>query len=169
MKLVYESIANNAPMTIIGGMNVLESRELAFKTCEAFVKATEDLGIPYIFKASYDKANRTSIESYRGPGLDAGLKLLDQIRTEFGVPVLTDVHEPWQAKPVAEVVDFLQLPAFLARQTDLVVALAENWQTSQHQKASVFKSGPNCPYRGEISVGGKRQTNGLRPWNSVWL
>jgi len=64
MKLVYESIANNAPMTIIGGMNVLESRELAFKTCEAFVKATEDLGIPYIFKASYDKANRTSIESY---------------------------------------------------------------------------------------------------------
>jgi len=125
MKLVYESIANNAPMTIIGGMNVLESRELAFKTCEAFVKATEDLGIPYIFKASYDKANRTSIESYRGPGLDAGLKLLDQIRTEFGVPVLTDVHEPWQAKPVAEVVDFLQLPAFLARQTDLVVALAE--------------------------------------------
>ena len=124
IKLIYESISNEARMTVIGGMNVLESKDLAFRTCEAFVRATEDLGIPYIFKASYDKANRTSIESYRGPGLEAGLKLLDQTKAEFGVPVLTDVHEPWQAEPVAEVADFLQLPAFLARQTDLALALA---------------------------------------------
>ena len=124
MKSIYERIANDAPMTVIGGMNVLESKELAFRTCEAFVQATENLGIPYIFKASYDKANRTSIDSYRGPGLDAGLKLLEQIKREFQVPVLTDVHEPWQAEPVSEVTDFLQLPAFLARQTDLVLALA---------------------------------------------
>ena len=124
MTVDYEKISNDGPMTVIGGMNVLESRDLAFRTCEAFVNATEKLGISYIFKASYDKANRTSIESYRGPGLDAGLELLDRIRKEFQVPVLTDVHEPWQAARVAEVADFLQLPAFLARQTDLVIALA---------------------------------------------
>jgi len=124
MNLNYENISNDGPMTIIGGMNVLESKELAFTTCDAFVKVTDQLGIPYIFKASYDKANRTSIDSYRGPGLDAGLKLLDEIRTEFDVPVLTDVHEPGQAGTVAEVADVLQLPAFLARQTDLVLALA---------------------------------------------
>ena len=118
-------IANDKPFVLFGGMNVLESRDLALKVCEEYVRVTEKLGIPYVFKASFDKANRSSIHSYRGPGLDEGLRILQEVKTAFGVPVLTDVHEPAQAAPVAEVVDVLQLPAFLARQTDLVVALAK--------------------------------------------
>ncbi len=104
---------------------MLESRDLALRTCAEYVRVTQKLGIPYIFKASFDKANRSSIHSYRGPGLDEGLKIFEAVKAEFGVPVITDVHEPWQAQPVAEVVDVLQLPAFLARQTDLVLALAK--------------------------------------------
>lgn len=122
--LDYTAIGNTAPWTLIGGVNVLESEELVFRVCDAFVEATQALGIPYIFKGSFDKANRSSISSYRGPGLDEGLRLLDAVRRRFDVPVLTDVHEPWQAAPVADVADMLQLPAFLARQTDLVQAMA---------------------------------------------
>ncbi|MGE0799570.1 MAG: 3-deoxy-8-phosphooctulonate synthase [Lautropia sp.] len=117
--------SNTLPFVLFGGINVLESRELALTAAEAYCRITAKLGIPYVFKASFDKANRSSIHSFRGPGLDEGLKILDEVKRTFGVPLLTDVHEPWQAKPVAEVVDVLQLPAFLARQTDLVVALAE--------------------------------------------
>src|SRR6187402_1793115 len=106
-------------------MNVLESRDMAMQVAEAYVKVTQKLGIPYVFKASFDKANRSSIHSYRGPGLEEGLRIFEAVKAEFGVPLITDVHEPWQAAPVAEVVDVLQLPAFLARQTDLVVALAK--------------------------------------------
>lgn len=118
-------VANDLPFVLFGGINVLESRDLAMKACEAYVRVTGDLGIPYVFKASFDKANRSSIHSFRGPGLEKGLKLLQEIRQTFDVPVLTDIHEPWQADPVAEVADVLQLPAFLARQTDLVVAMAK--------------------------------------------
>ncbi|MEF8734497.1 MAG: 3-deoxy-8-phosphooctulonate synthase [Candidatus Accumulibacter meliphilus] len=117
-------IANTRSFVLFGGINVLESRELALRTCDEYVRVTEKLGIPYIFKASFDKANRSSIHSYRGPGLEEGLRIFEAVKANFGVPVITDVHEPWQAKPVAEVVDVLQLPAFLARQTDLVVAMA---------------------------------------------
>jgi 2-dehydro-3-deoxyphosphooctonate aldolase (KDO 8-P synthase) len=117
-------VANQAPFVLFGGINVLESRELALRSAEAYVQTTGKLGIPYVFKGSFDKANRSSIHSYRGPGLEEGLKILEAVKATFGVPVLTDVHEPWQAHVVAEVVDVLQLPAFLARQTDLVVALA---------------------------------------------
>ncbi|OWS71990.1 3-deoxy-8-phosphooctulonate synthase [Polynucleobacter aenigmaticus] len=117
--------SNESPMMLFGGVNVLESRDMAFSVCEEFVRVTNKLNIPFIFKASFDKANRSSIHSYRGPGLDIGLRMLEDIRLGFGVPVLTDVHEPWQARPVSEVADVLQLPAFLARQTDLVVALAK--------------------------------------------
>jgi 2-dehydro-3-deoxyphosphooctonate aldolase (KDO 8-P synthase) len=117
--------ANERPFVLFGGMNVLESRDLALRTCEEFVRVTARLGIPYVFKASFDKANRSSIHSYRGPGVDQGLEILRELKETFGVPVLTDVHEPSQAAKVAEVVDVLQLPAFLARQTDLVVALAK--------------------------------------------
>lgn len=116
---------NDGPFVLFGGINVLESRDLALRACEEYVRVTTKLGIPYVFKASFDKANRSSIHSYRGPGLEEGLKIFEAVKAQFGVPVLTDVHEPWQAKPVAEVVDVLQLPAFLARQTDLVVALAQ--------------------------------------------
>ncbi|MFN3296873.1 3-deoxy-8-phosphooctulonate synthase [Caldimonas sp.] len=115
---------NDGPFVLFGGINVLESRDLALRACEEYVRVTTKLGIPYVFKASFDKANRSSIHSYRGPGLEEGLKIFEAVKAQFGVPVLTDVHEPWQAQPVAEVVDVLQLPAFLARQTDLVVALA---------------------------------------------
>jgi len=116
---------NHLPFVLLGGINVLESRELAFVACAEYVRVTRALGIPYVFKASFDKANRSSIHSYRGPGLEDGLELLYAVKQEFGVPVITDVHEPWQAGPVAAVADVLQLPAFLARQTDLVVALAK--------------------------------------------
>jgi 2-dehydro-3-deoxyphosphooctonate aldolase (KDO 8-P synthase) len=118
-------IANDKPFVLFGGMNVLESRDLAMRIAEHYVDVTQKLGIPYVFKASFDKANRSSVNSYRGPGLDAGLKIFEEIKSTFNVPIITDVHEPHQAQPVSEVVDVIQLPAFLARQTDLVVAMAK--------------------------------------------
>ncbi|MBU3033932.1 3-deoxy-8-phosphooctulonate synthase [Tritonibacter mobilis] len=118
------SIGNRNPMTLLGGMNVIESRDIALHVAEEFANITEELGIPFIFKASFDKANRSSIHSFRGPGLDEGLKVLSEIKSEFGVPVVTDVHEVSQAAPAAEVCDVLQVPAFLARQTDLIAAVA---------------------------------------------
>lgn len=119
------NISNWNNFVLFGGINVLESKELALRACAEYVRVTNKLGIPYVFKASYDKANRSSIHSYRGPGIEEGLKILEAVKAEFGVPTITDVHETWQAPLVAEVVDVLQLPAFLARQTDLVVALAK--------------------------------------------
>ncbi|QEL55031.1 3-deoxy-8-phosphooctulonate synthase [Chromobacterium paludis] len=119
------TVGNAAPFTLFGGINVLESRDLALRAAEEYVRVTQKLGIPYVFKGSFDKANRSSIHSYRGPGLEEGMKILQAVKDAFGVPVITDVHEPWQAAPVAEVADVVQLPAFLARQTDLVEALAK--------------------------------------------
>lgn len=118
-------VDNAAPFVLFGGINVLESRELAMRSCEEYVRVTSKLGIPYVFKASFDKANRSSIHSYRGPGLEEGLRIFEDVKKTFGVPLITDVHETYQAKIAAEVIDVLQLPAFLARQTDLVVALAQ--------------------------------------------
>ncbi len=117
-------VANNRPFTLFGGMNVLESRDLALQVAEHYVQVCARLGIPYVFKASFDKANRSSVHSFRGPGLDEGLKIFEEIKSTFDVPVITDIHECDQAAPVAEVCDVLQLPAFLARQTDLVKAMA---------------------------------------------
>lgn len=125
IKLGKIEIGNDKPFVLFGGMNVLESRDLALKVCEEYVRVTEKLKIPYVFKASFDKANRSSMHSYRGPGLDEGLKIFEEIKKTFGVPVITDVHEPHQAVAVAEVADIIQLPAFLSRQTDLVVAMAK--------------------------------------------
>ncbi len=118
-------IANDKPFVLFGGMNVLESRDLAMKIAEHYVEVTQKLNIPYVFKASFDKANRSSVSSYRGPGMDQGLKIFEEIKSTFNIPIITDVHEQYQAAPVAEVVDIIQLPAFLARQTDLVVAMAK--------------------------------------------
>ncbi|MDO4248120.1 MAG: 3-deoxy-8-phosphooctulonate synthase [Neisseria sp.] len=115
---------NQAPFTLFGGINVLEDLDSTLRACEHYVQVTDKLKIPYIFKASFDKANRSSIHSFRGVGLDEGLKIFETVKREFKVPVITDVHEPYQCQPVAEVADILQLPAFLARQTDLVVAMA---------------------------------------------
>ena len=118
------TFANDQPMVLIGGINVLESRELALESAAEYVRVCEGLKIPYVFKASFDKANRSSIHSFRGPGMSAGLEILAEVKAMYGVPVLTDIHSPEQAQPVAEVCDILQLPAFLARQTDLVEAMA---------------------------------------------
>ncbi|MQL47449.1 3-deoxy-8-phosphooctulonate synthase [Photorhabdus khanii] len=117
-------VANDLPFVLFGGMNVLESRDLAMSICEHYVTVTQKLGIPYVFKASFDKANRSSIHSYRGPGLEEGMKIFQELKQTFGVKIITDVHEPVQAQAVAEVVDVIQLPAFLARQTDLIEAMA---------------------------------------------
>jgi 2-dehydro-3-deoxyphosphooctonate aldolase (KDO 8-P synthase) len=124
IKLGKIEIGNDKPFVLFGGMNVLESRDLAMQICETYVRVTEKLKIPYVFKASFDKANRSSMHSYRGPGMEEGLRIFEEIKKTFNVPVITDVHEPYQAAPVAEVADIIQLPAFLSRQTDLVVAMA---------------------------------------------
>ncbi len=135
LKIADLTIANDQPFVLFGGMNVLESRELAFEVADTYVDITRRLGIPYVFKASFDKANRSSINSFRGPGLEAGLQLLADIKDRYGVPVLTDVHEPWQAEPAAEVCDIIQLPAFLSRQTDLVMAMAKTGAVINIKKA----------------------------------
>lgn len=125
MKINNIEISNEIPFVLFGGINVLESKELTLSVCEKFFKDTQSLGIPFVFKASFDKANRSSINSYRGVGLEQGLEIFSAVKNEFGAPIITDVHEIEQVKPVAEVVDVLQIPAFLARQTDLVVEIAK--------------------------------------------
>ena len=119
------NIGNDQPFVLFGGMNVLESKELAFEIAEQYIEICERLGIGYVFKASFDKANRSSLHSFRGPGLEQGVDWLGQIKEKLQVPIITDVHEPYQAQPVAEVADIIQLPAFLSRQTDLVEAMAK--------------------------------------------
>nr|WP_279084764.1 3-deoxy-8-phosphooctulonate synthase [Gilliamella apis] len=119
------TVANDLPFVLFGGMNVLESRDLAMRICEHYVTVTDKLNIPYIFKASFDKANRSSVHSYRGPGLEEGMKIFQELKQQLGVKIITDVHTEEQCQPVADVVDIIQLPAFLARQTDLVVAMAK--------------------------------------------
>ncbi|MDG1355926.1 MAG: 3-deoxy-8-phosphooctulonate synthase [Opitutales bacterium] len=128
-------ISNNLPFTLFGGINVLESREFAMEVAAAYREITNKLGIPYVFKASFDKANRSSISSFRGPGLEKGCEILAEIKQTYGVPVISDIHEPHQAKPAAEIIDVLQLPAFLCRQTDLVVALANTGKPINVKKA----------------------------------
>jgi len=118
-------IGGRHPLVFILGPCVIESRDHCLKMAERLKTLSETQKFPFIFKSSYDKANRTSVNSFRGPGLDEGLKILQEVRTQFQVPVLTDIHEPSHAKPVAEVVDVLQIPAFLCRQTDLLIAAGQ--------------------------------------------
>jgi len=118
------SIGRGRPLAVLAGLNVLEDEGLALEVGTELKRICASLGLPYVFKASFDKANRSSIKSYRGPGMD-GLKILASVKAKLGVPIVTDLHEPAQAGPVAEVADILQLPAFLVRQTDLVIAVAE--------------------------------------------
>lgn len=135
------TVANDLPFVLFGGMNVLESKDLALSIAEHYVNVTEKLGIPYVFKASFDKANRSSVHSYRGPGLDEGLEIFQAVKQEFGVPIITDVHDVHQAQPVAEVVDVIQLPAFLARQTDLVAAMAKTGAVINVKKPQFLSPG----------------------------
>lgn len=134
-------VGNDLPFVLFGGMNVLESRDMAMQVAEAYVNATQKLGIPYVFKASFDKANRSSIHSYRGPGMDDGLKIFQEIKHTFNIPVITDVHEIYQCAPVAEVCDVIQLPAFLARQTDLVMAMAKTGAVINIKKPQFLSPG----------------------------
>ena len=134
------TFSNQRPFVLVGGMNVLESAALADEVAGHYVDICSRLGIPYVFKASFDKANRSSVTSFRGPGLEAGLQMLADIKSRYGVPVLTDVHEPAQAAAVAEVADIIQLPAFLSRQTDLVVAMAKTGAVINIKKAQFLSA-----------------------------
>ena len=128
------ALGGGAPLALIAGPCVIESEAHASMIAESLAKIASRCGVPLIFKASYDKANRTSLKSFRGPGIEEGLKVLAAIKKRFGVPVLTDIHEANQAAPVAEVADVLQIPAFLSRQTDLIVAAARTGRTINLKK-----------------------------------
>jgi 2-dehydro-3-deoxyphosphooctonate aldolase (KDO 8-P synthase) len=135
MRIGDVRFGNGEPLALISGLNVIESETAALE-CAAAVQGVADRhGVPVVFKASFDKANRSSRQSYRGPGLDQGLRVLARVKQETGLPVLTDVHEAWQCKIVADVVDCLQIPAFLARQTDLIAAAAATGRAINVKKA----------------------------------
>ncbi len=121
-------------LLLIAGPCVIESRETCFRIAGFLIKLCASLGIPYVFKASFDKANRTSGKSFRGPGMGGGLEILSEVKKEFGVPVLTDIHDPVQAKEAAEIADVLQIPAFLCRQTDLLAAAGRTGRTVNVKK-----------------------------------
>ena len=140
MKLRNFNIGNSETLTLMGGMNVLESRDLAMHVAEKFKESCEKYNINYIFKGSFDKANRSSINSFRGPGLEEGLKILQEVSNSFDVPVITDIHEADQAKPVSEVCEVVQIPAFLARQTDLLVAAAKSGKIVNIKKGQFMDS-----------------------------
>jgi 2-dehydro-3-deoxyphosphooctonate aldolase (KDO 8-P synthase) len=128
------SVSNHDPFVLFGGINVLEDLDSTLAVVDHYTKVSRKLGIPYVFKASFDKANRSSIRSFRGVGLHEGLRIFEEVKRRFAVPIITDVHEIEQAHPVGEVVDVLQIPAFLARQTDLVVAIAKTGRTINIKK-----------------------------------
>tara|TARA_B100001287_G_scaffold192184_1_gene162442 strand:- start:1205 stop:2038 length:834 start_codon:yes stop_codon:yes gene_type:complete len=134
LKLNNFNIGNTETMTLMGGVNVLESDSVVMNVAEKFAESTRNLNINWIFKGSYDKANRSSISSFRGPGVEEGLRMLEKVKSEFEVPVITDIHEPSQAEQVAEVSDVIQIPAFLCRQTDLVIAAAKTKKIIQFKK-----------------------------------
>ena len=144
----------------IAGPCVIESEELLDTVAQELVRINDKLGTDIIFKASFDKANRTSIRSFRGPGMDKGLQMLADIKSKYGLRLLTDIHESWQAAPVGEVVDVIQIPAFLCRQTDLLVAAAKTGRTVNIKKAQ-FLSGTDMRYPVE-----KAKDSGAR---EVWL
>ncbi|GKX50012.1 3-deoxy-8-phosphooctulonate synthase [Budvicia aquatica] len=150
-------VANDLPFVLFGGMNVLESRDLAMRICEHYVTVTQKLGIPYVFKASYDKANRSSIHSYRGPGMEEGMRIFEELKKVFGVKIITDVHEAAQAQPVSEVVDVIQLPAFLARQTDLVEAMAKTGAVINVKKPQFVSPGQMGNIVDKFKEGGNDQ------------
>ena len=122
IKIKEINLSNNSPMTIIAGLNVLEDEDMALDVAEKLKEITTKHNIPFVFKASFDKANRSSIDSYRGPGIEAGKKIFESIKKNINVPIITDIHEEGQIEEISQVVDILQIPAFLCRQTDLISA-----------------------------------------------
>lgn len=146
-------------LVFIAGPCVIESRQMAIGLASKLKDLANRLGVKFIFKASFDKANRTSVDSFRGPGIDKGLEILSEIRSTFDVPVITDVHEPWQCRPVAEVCDVLQIPAFLARQTDLVIAAGETGAVINVKKGQFMAPEDMAAVVGKIkSTGNNRIT-----------
>ena len=121
----FSDISNNKRLTIFGGVNVIEDDDILYEVAETFSKLSKSMDFNFVFKASFDKANRSSVDSYRGPGIKDGLKALQNVKNKLNVPIITDIHEPWQAEIVAEICDVIQIPAFLCRQTDLVAAAAK--------------------------------------------
>jgi 2-dehydro-3-deoxyphosphooctonate aldolase (KDO 8-P synthase) len=141
MKLCGFEVGLDRPLFLIAGPCVIESRELALETAGRLKEITARLGVPFIYKSSFDKANRSSIGSFRGPGVEEGLKILDTVRRDIGVPVLTDIHEDTPLGEVASVVDVLQTPAFLCRQTNFIVAACSRAGPSTSRKASFSRRG----------------------------
>ncbi|VFP82057.1 3-deoxy-8-phosphooctulonate synthase [Candidatus Erwinia haradaeae] len=150
-------VANNLPFVLFGGMNVLESRDLAMRTCEHYINITEKLGIPYVFKASFDKANRSSIHSYRGLGFEESMKIFEEIKQTFKIYVMTDVHEVNQVILVSQIVDVLQLPAFLARQTDLIHSMAKTNSVINIKKPQFISPGQMGHIIEKFSLGGNEK------------
>jgi 2-dehydro-3-deoxyphosphooctonate aldolase (KDO 8-P synthase) len=141
------ALGDGQPLVVIAGLNVIEDLDLALETARHLKQVTGELGLPFVFKASFDKANRSSIHSYRGPGLDAGLRILAEVKAQLDVPIATDIHEIGQIEPVAAVADIVQIPAFLCRQTDLVVAAAQAVERSGgwlHVKKGQFLAPWDC-------------------------
>jgi 2-dehydro-3-deoxyphosphooctonate aldolase (KDO 8-P synthase) len=134
-------IGGGAPLLLIAGPCVIESREHTRRLAGALAEVASDLGLPFVFKASFDKANRSSVSSYRGPGFEEGLSILGEVREETGAPVLSDIHAPEQAVPAAEALDVLQVPAFLSRQTDLLVAAGETGRPVNVKKGQFLAPG----------------------------
>ena len=135
VQLNNRKISNRDPAIVIAGMNVIESEELCISVAGELKNICERNNVDFIFKASYDKANRSSIDSFRGPGIDQGLKILKTVKDEFNVPIISDIHEPSQAETAAEVLDVIQIPAFLSRQTDLIKAACETEKVINVKKA----------------------------------
>jgi 2-dehydro-3-deoxyphosphooctonate aldolase (KDO 8-P synthase) len=151
------SVGSGQPLLLIGGPCVLESEELARRIAGKMQEICRRLGLSYVFKASFDKANRTSLDSYRGPGLEEGLRILQKIRTELQVPVLSDIHDQYQVQAAAEVLDILQIPAFLCRQTDLLVAAARTGKPINLKKGQFVSPWDMKNAVGKIRAGGKSQ------------
>jgi len=156
MHINKHEVSNSSPITLFGGVNVLESKDFALEICGRYVEVTKKLNIPFVFKGSFDKANRSSIHSYRGPGIELGMEILQTVKNEFNVPVITDIHENWQAAEAAEVVDILQLPAFLARQTDLVLAMAKTGKTINIKKPQFLSPGQMANIVDKFSEAGNK-------------
>jgi len=151
------SVGGDAGIFLISGPCVIESRDVLMEIAESLARWAEKEGVPLVFKASYDKANRTSLDSYRGPGLDEGLTLLQEVKRTFGLPLLTDIHQPADAAPVSEVADILQIPAFLCRQTDLLLAAAATQRIVNVKKGQFLAPGDMKPVVRKLAESGNKQ------------
>ena len=158
MQVKVQNVAfGNGALAFIAGPCVIESREGCLSIARELKAIAERLSVPFVFKASFDKANRTSIDSYRGPGLEKGLEILREVKETFGLPILTDIHEPHQAAPVAKVADIIQIPAFLCRQTDLLLAAGETGAAVNVKKAQFLAPEDMANVVGKIASTGNRR------------